>query len=105
MKGQAVIEISKPLFPVGRLVATPGALAALEEAKTSVFELVARHVRGDWGCVCDEDAAANDASIRDGTRILSAYRLGTGVKVWMITEAADEDGERSATTALLPDEY
>lgn len=105
MKGYAVIEISKPLFPVGRLVATPGALAALEDAKTSVFELLSRHLRGDWGCVCEDDAAANDASMRDGSRILSAYRLGTGVKIWLITEAADENGERSATTALLPDEY
>jgi hypothetical protein len=100
-----MINIQKPLFPIGKLVATPGALAALEEAKTSIFELLVRHLRGDWGCVCDDDAQANDASIRDGTRILSAYRLGTGVKVWLITEAADEDGERSATTALLPDEY
>lgn len=29
----------------------------------------------------------------------------TEVKIWIITEAADEGGERAATTALLPEEY
>src|SRR5207245_3861626 len=37
-----------PLFPAGQIVATPGALALLEEAKTPL-EFLSRHLRGDWG--------------------------------------------------------
>jgi hypothetical protein len=33
------------------------------------------------------------------------YPLAEGVTVWVITEAADADGARSATTLLLPHEY
>jgi hypothetical protein len=63
--------------------------------------LLSRHVCGDWGEVCAEDARENDFSVDHGFRILSAYTLSTtGVKVWVITEA-----DRSATTILLPDEY
>ena len=95
----------KPLFDLGQTVATPGALAALEEAQVSPSSLISRHITGDWGCVCDEDKRANDEALKDGSRILSAYMLPTKVKVWVITEAADERGRRSATTVLLPDEY
>jgi hypothetical protein len=35
-----------------------------------------------------------------GERIVSAYRLADGAKIWIITEA-----DRSATTILLPSEY
>jgi hypothetical protein len=33
-------------------------------------------------------------------RILSAYRIARGVRIWVLTEA-----DRSATTLLLPEEY
>ena len=97
--------ISKPKFQVGRLLATPAALEELDKAGQSVHEFLAKHIQGDWGCVCAEDAAANEASIQDGSRILSAYMLKTGEKVWLITEATDDRGQRSCTTALLPSEY
>ncbi len=97
--------INKPKFKVGRLLATPGALGELEKAEQSVHELLARHIQGDWGCVCADDAAANDASIKDGSRILSAYLLKTNVKIWVITEATDDRNQRAATTVLLPSEY
>ena len=90
----------KPLFDLGQVVATPGALQALGEARQGPVEFLARHVTGDWGVVCEEDKAENELSVREGFRILSAYRLRTGVKVWVITEA-----DRSATTLLLPSEY
>ena len=100
-----MIVINKPKFQVGQLLATPGALEALEQAGQSVHELLARHIQADWGCVCQDDAFANDEALRDGSRILSAYRLKTGVKIWLITSAADDHGQREATTALLPEEY
>jgi hypothetical protein len=44
-----------PLFALGRVVATPGALSALEEAAVEPLDLLRRHVMGDWGEVsaCD----------------------------------------------------
>lgn len=90
----------KPRFALGQVVATPGALDALKEAKQQPAEFLGRHVSGDWGEVPPEDAAENELSVKQGFRILSAYTLKTGVKIWVITEA-----DRSATTLLLPSEY
>jgi hypothetical protein len=59
----------------------------------------------DWGDLCDEDRQANDLALIDGSRILSAYRTSLGEKIWVITEAVDDAGNRAATTVLLPGEY
>ncbi len=88
------------MFPLGQLVATPGALAALEEAGQSANEFLRRHASGDWGEVCTEDASLNNQALKHGGRLLSAYRTRHGVRLWVITEA-----DRSVTTLLLPDEY
>jgi len=93
-------EPLSPLFPPGQVVATPGALKRLEEAGQDPFELLSRHVAGDWGELDEADRQENELSVREGFRILSAYTLSSGVKVWVITEA-----DRSATTILLPSEY
>lgn len=86
---------------LGRLVATPGALEALADAGVSPTRLLARHVRGDWGELDEEDRRANDRALLEGTRLLSAYTLPrTNEKVWVITE-----WDRSSTTILLPSEY
>jgi hypothetical protein len=87
-------------FALGTLVATPGALEALEDSGQSPAEFLARHCSGDWGEVDQADAAENELSVEQGFRILSAYSTRRGVKLWIITEA-----DRSATTILLPDEY
>jgi hypothetical protein len=87
-------------FDVGQIVATPGALAALEQAGQSAFEFLARHASGDWGELSDEDRRENEFSLGHGLRLLSAYRLRNDVKLWVITEA-----DRSSTTLLLPQEY
>ncbi len=90
----------KHLFALGQLVATPGALQALEENGQGCSEYLERHMTGDWGDLCEEDKQANVEAIESGMRILSAYRLEDGTKIWIITEA-----DRSATTLLLPCEY
>ena len=87
-------------FPLGRIVATPGALQALEEAKESPGIFLKRHVTGDWGELDEEDRRANEESIVHGFRLLSAYTLSNGTRIWIITEA-----DRSSTTLLLPSEY
>jgi hypothetical protein len=93
------------LFTPGQVLATPGALEALGQAGQSVSDFLVRHLAGDWGTVSADDKAANDESLKEGSRLLSAYLLTTGVKIWIITEATDDHGLRIATTVLLPDEY
>jgi hypothetical protein len=89
------------LFPLGQIVATPGALSALGGEGINSDAMLQRHVTGNWGELSEDDRRENELSIKEGFRILSAYRLPrTGVKLWIITEA-----DRSVTTLLLPDEY
>jgi hypothetical protein len=96
----------KPKFDLGQLLSTPGALEAMEESNQTPMEFISRHVRGDWGEeLCQEDRQLNDQALVDGSRILSAYRTRKGTKLWIITEAKDDDGHRAATTILRPDEY
>ncbi len=87
-------------FSLGRTVATPGALDALTDAGEGPAYYLDRHINGDWGDVPPEDVRENELSLKEGFRILSAYTLSTGVKIWLITEA-----DRSSTTILLPEEY
>lgn len=96
MKG----DVFKVLVPLGQILATPGALEALEERNLRPDHYLARHAIGDWGDVCEEDARLNDQALKNGERISSAYRLDDSEKIWIITEA-----DRSATTLLLPEEY
>jgi hypothetical protein len=101
----AVSETKPVKFEPGRLLATPGALEALKEASQEARFFLWLHLHGDWGDLSVHDKSANDAALIDGTRILSAYRLLSGVKLWIITEAVDDAGRRPATTILLPEEY
>ncbi|CAN5806691.1 hypothetical protein BH20ACT11_BH20ACT11_00720 [soil metagenome] len=89
-------------FELGRVVATPGALEALEASGVSPAELLGRHQSGDWGEVPAEDAKENERSVRDGFRLLSSYSVRDAgqERIWIITEA-----DRSSTCLLLPSEY
>jgi len=91
---------SEPLFSLGQVVATPGALENLRTAQHNALDLIFRHVTGDWGDLDEEDKKENELSLKQGYRILSVYKLPTGKKVWIITEV-----DRSSTTILLPSEY
>lgn len=87
-------------FELGETVATPGALEKLEKANVSPLRLLGRHQLGDWGDLCQDDRQENELSLKEGFRLLSVYKLETGAKIWVITEA-----DRSVTTLLLPEEY
>ncbi len=93
------------LFPLGQVVATPGALQALEEAGVAVGTLVARHAAGEWGDLDLEDRGLNEQALVSGARIFSVYRVSAEVTVWVLTNGDEEDGHRDATTVLLPEDY
>jgi hypothetical protein len=88
------------LFPLGRLVATPGALRAFAATGENPIHYVVRHITLDPGLLDAHDQLANLRAAREGGRILSAYVLADRTKIWIITEA-----DRSRTTILLPEEY
>ena len=86
-------------LPLGRVVATPGALKLLMETGGNPFYYLARHATGDWGELCAFDLRQNEIALREGYRVLSSYETAAG-HLWIITEA-----DRSITTILLPEEY
>ena len=87
-------------FPLGQLVATPGALAALAGVGATPLPYLQRHAAGDWGDVDQDDQRANDQALTEGERLLSVYQLPDGTRLWIITER-----DHSLTTVLLPAEY
>lgn len=87
-------------FALGQVVATPGAIDALKTAGDTPLPYVTRHAAGDWGDLGEDDKRMNDLASTHDERILSAYTLTDGTPIWIITE-----GDRSATTVLLPEEY
>lgn len=109
-----IIYSSSAKFPLGQIVATPGALELLQKTGFSSVALISRHVHGDGGDLCDDDLAENDFAVTRRLRILSCYRLVDAERLaatpierrsslptlWIITEA-----DRSVTTLLRPDEY
>jgi len=87
-------------LPLGRVVATPGALKLLGKSGRHPFDYLARHATGDWGKLCAFDRCQNEIALREGLRVLSSYEVLAERRVWIITEA-----DRSITTILLPEEY
>jgi hypothetical protein len=88
------------LFSLGQLVATPDALAEIEASGDSLVGYLNRHVTGDWGDLDEHDRKENDLGLKHDLRILSAYILSSGVRIWIITKV-----DRSSTYVLLPEEY
>jgi hypothetical protein len=87
-------------FSLGRVVATPGVLEAFKSSGDSPDIFILRHSTGNWGDLTNADKQANEEALRVDGRLLSAYHLSDGTKVWIITEA-----DRSSTCLLLPSEY
>jgi hypothetical protein len=92
--------VSEIKFSPGSVVATPGALEAIRASGEEPLPFLQRHLAGDWGDVDEHDRRENELSLVHGFRLLSAYTLNSGTKIWIITES-----DRSATTLLLPEEY
>lgn len=91
-------EFPSQKFPMGQLVVSRNATTEL--TPIDVLAAVARHAKGDWGDVCDDDRKENELSLKEGFRLFSVYHAADGTKFWIITEA-----DRSVTTVLLPEDY
>jgi hypothetical protein len=89
-------RLMEPRFPLGKSVATPGALALGIDLKPYLH----RHHCGDWGDLDEEDKETNEEALEQGARLLSCFQVDGGKRIYIITEA-----DRSSTCLLLPEEY
>ena len=88
--------------PLGQVFVTQGIAEYVGDSiprNIAFRNCLIRHTHGDWGDVDEEDKTANDISLLNGSRLLSAYKIDSR-KIWVITEA-----DRSSTTVLFPEEY
>ena len=67
--------VSLPLFPLGQVLATPGALELLQTYQLSPLSFIQRHVVGDWGDICAEDRQVNADALQYGYRLMSVYAI------------------------------
>ncbi len=93
-----MIQQNQRSFSAGQMMATPDVLYQIPEYE--VQRALARHLAGDWGDCCLDDAGANDEALQTGGRLFSVYHTADDITFWIITEA-----DRSATTVLLPENY
>lgn len=94
-------QMTTAVFELGQVVATPGAISAIEDAGQSAMDFLIRHQKLEQGDLCDEDHQLNQQAVEDDkARVLSAFKTSKGERIWVITE-----WDRSVTTILLPEEY
>jgi hypothetical protein len=99
-------------FDLGKVVATPAAMALLEQHGINPLLLLGRHLSGDWGDLFDDDKLGNDVALVDGGRIFSSYQIAPSRRncvdpddaptVWIITDATDDEGRRHSTCVMTP---
>lgn len=87
-------------FPLGQCLVTRGASEALNESGEWAMKYLLKHQSGEWGDLGAEDKAENEFSVLNNFRILSAYVLPNGKRIYVITEM-----DRSVSTVLLCEEY
>ena len=98
---------------IGEVYATKGVNADAEENKEFkefINVSINRHINRDFGEMEIEDIEANNDAIKYGSRIFSSYKINENLKnendkLWIITEAENENKEREYTTILYPKEY
>lgn len=87
-------------FGIGRVIVTPGARAALADAREEHGRYLVRHKIGDWReTPADERERNSRAVLTQCDNILSHHRLKSGARLWVATEA-----DRSQTTIFTPEE-
>ena len=89
-----MVDFARSRFQPGALLRRPTALQLIAAAGQSALQFINRHVSGDWGVLSPEDRSHNDLALQDGSRIMSAYVIAGGQRVWIITDAADDHGQR-----------
>lgn len=69
--------------------------------RQTAIEFLRRHMSCDFGELENEDIQENELSLREGFRVLSAYRTFCGQRIWIITEADRQFYDNSHTRRIL----
>ena len=85
-------------------LATTTALRTIADAGQKPRELLERNAIGDWGELPQSQRAANDRALITGDSITAKYHTKLDAIIVIVTDAADEFGDRSRTTIMLPEE-
>ena len=93
------------LFQLGQVTFTPGAMEVIGASPFLTGDFLRRHAEGDWSEMDPQDQETNREAVLKGTRIFSSFKLSEIQKIWIITDAANDDRIRQHTTILLPQEY
>lgn len=96
----ALERLSPARFTPGRLIMTASVDTLIHQGRLNPLPYLRRHLRADWGDLCDADRQRNDTALTHGDRLLSSYQVTPDLTLWIITE-----WDRSVTTLLLPSEY
>jgi hypothetical protein len=73
---------------------------ALNESGEWAAKYLLKHQCGEWSDLGEADKRENELSLEQNARILSAYVLANGQRIYIITE-----WDRLVTTILLCSEY
>ena len=98
---------------IGEVYATRGVnedTEGNEKFRKFINNCINRHINEDFGEMEEEDIESNKEAINNGSRIFSSYKIDENLnneneKLWIITEAENENKEREYTTILYPKEY
>ena len=90
-------------FVLGQLIKSSGALKRC--SSEFIAACLARHCAGDWGIVTTDEVDDNNRAAESGGRLLSLYKMTDGGKLWIVTEAKNEFGDRPATRVFTGEEY
>ena len=100
-KAKNKAQYQVPLFNLGVISATPGAIEVLEKHGISALSLLHRHQCGDCGEMCESDREVHRRAIEFGQQqIHSAYHINQTVKIWVVTT-----WNHWNTVVMLPSEY
>ena len=108
-----VLTRPERLFPLGRIAVTPSATALLDKCGVDVDALLARHQRGDWGCIDGDAHEDNMNAVLTSGRILAMFQLPADNALnFMQADGQDcphsvlisTNGSRQVTTVLTPED-
>lgn len=88
---------------LGQVYGTKRVMQLIPEEALAMY--LTRHLFCDWGDVCDEDQRANEQALETGDRLLSAYVVPDVGRIYIITDAENDECERVSSTVMFCDEY
>jgi hypothetical protein len=89
-----------PLFSVGQLIVTSGAISAINANRSNLHDLMTRYRACDWGDLDAYEKQLSNQSVAEGFLAINAsYTMADGTIIWIETDAV-----RKYTIVYLPED-